>query len=132
MVPTIFGLVSEQYSPLQNSAAFEFFDPIVGKDAAIYHTPGRYLTGNGFNIAKLPGCIRVVGDDITDKYLLLSNSHDGRSAIRITFTPIRVVCNNTLTQALSMGQEYPCNPYKVNVGTAETSRGAVAHHQYKL
>jgi phage/plasmid-like protein (TIGR03299 family) len=105
MVPTIFGLVSEQYSPLQNSAAFEFFDPIVGKDAAIYHTAGALFNGERIWIlAKLPGCIRVVGDDITDKYLLLSNSHDGRSAIRITFTPIRVVCNNTLTQALSMSR----------------------------
>jgi len=54
-------------------------------------------------LAKLPGTIQVVGDDITDKYLLLANSHDGSSAVQIKFTPIRVVCNNTLTIALNQG-----------------------------
>ena len=53
--------------------------------------------------AKLPDRIRVIGDDITDKYLLLSNSHDGHGAVQVKFTPIRVVCNNTLTMALNRG-----------------------------
>ena len=100
----VLGIVGEQYTLLQNVDAFTFFDPIVGEKAAIYHTAG--VIGNGERIwilAKLPDDIQVAGDDITEKYLLLSNSHDGSSAVNVKFTPIRVVCQNTLSQALRQG-----------------------------
>ena len=101
----VLGIVGRQYTPLQNKDAFCFFDPIVGEGAAIYHTAG--VLGEGERIwilAKLPEVIRVTGDDIVNKYLLLSNSHDGNSAVQVKFTPIRVVCQNTLTMALSQGR----------------------------
>jgi phage/plasmid-like protein (TIGR03299 family) len=100
----VLGIVGNGYETLQNEEAFRFFDPIVGRKAAAYHTAGALGRGERvWILAKLPEDIHVIGDDITNKYLLLSNSHDGTSAVQIKFTPIRVVCENTLTQALSQG-----------------------------
>jgi phage/plasmid-like protein (TIGR03299 family) len=97
----VFGIVGDRYSIVQNRDAFTFFDEIVGEGAAIYETAG--CLGNGeviFITAKLPEYIRVGNDDLIEQYLFLTSSHDGSGAIQVAFTPIRIVCNNTLNFAL--------------------------------
>jgi phage/plasmid-like protein (TIGR03299 family) len=74
---------------------------LVAEDEAIYETAGVLEKGERIWIlAKLPGRMTVHGNDVVNKYILLTNCHDGSSQVRVKIMPIRVVCNNTLTSAL--------------------------------
>lgn len=99
----VLGVVGNDYEVVQNRDAFSFFDAIVGGgDGIIYETCGALGKGERiFITAKLPGYIRVGSDDLIEKFIFLTTSHDGFGSIIAAFTPVRIVCNNTLNAALS-------------------------------
>ena len=95
------GNVKSKYTVVQNLDAFAFFDKAIGSNKAIWQTAGAF--GNGERIfvsAKLPDNILVKGKDPIETYLVFTNAHDGSSGVKILFTPIRVVCQNTLNAAI--------------------------------
>jgi phage/plasmid-like protein (TIGR03299 family) len=102
-----YNIVSKQYTPVQNREAFDFFDSVVGTGEAKYHTAGS-LRGGGivWILAQVEGLPIVIAKDVhVEKYILLANSHNGQLAFQMFWTPINVVCMNTLKMALGGGGE---------------------------
>lgn len=101
----ILGVVGPNYTVLQNKEAFGFFNPFIDKGEAKLETAGSLRNGQRiWVLAKInrPDSVIVSkADDRVQKYILLSNSHDGSLAVRVGYTPIRVVCNNTLSMAVN-------------------------------
>jgi phage/plasmid-like protein (TIGR03299 family) len=96
------GAVGMRYQPLQNREAFAWMDEVVGESLAIWHTCGSLREGRKvWMLAKLPGNLEVCDRDLLDKYVLITNSHDGTGAVRLFPTSVRVVCANTLRLAIS-------------------------------
>ena len=97
----ILGIVSNSYTPIQNHAVLDFFTSLFGPEAAVFETAGALGKGEKiWFLARLPGSLFVKKNDEVRKYLLLSNAHDGSASVQIKVTPIRVVCQNTLIQAM--------------------------------
>lgn len=107
----LLGIVSNSYHPLQNSEAFKWFDFLLHEGEVTLEAAGSLKRGKRIWIlAKIQlNPIEIQQDDAIHPYLLLHNSHDGSSAIWIQFTPIRVVCWNTLSWAAASRYEQEKN-----------------------
>lgn len=98
----VLGAVGEDYTVVQNMENCEFLDALVDESGAHFETAGSLKGGKQtFVTMKLPNTMRVGGEDPVDLYLCASNSHDGSRAFRVDVTPIRVVCNNTLSLSMA-------------------------------
>ncbi len=97
----VLGVVGPRYAPLQNRDAFGWFTPFLDAREAALHTAGSLRGGSRiWVLAKLNRDPLVIaqGDEV-EKFILLSHGHDGSLAVRCGFTPVRVVCANTLAMA---------------------------------
>lgn len=96
------GIVGKDYEPLQNIEAFNWFDFLLENNHATLESAGSLKGGKRiWVLAKLKNEADIVSNDTVNSYVLLSNSHDGSTAVWLQFTPIRVVCWNTLSAAIS-------------------------------
>jgi len=97
----VYAVVGKRYSPVQNRDAFQFFDSVVREKSAIYETAGSLKGGSVvWILANLGDPLSIKGEEVR-RYVTLANTHDGTGALKMFWTPIRVVCWNTLSMALS-------------------------------
>lgn len=94
-----FAIVSSRYRPLQNRDAFAFFDPLL-RGWADLEAAGALHDGEVVWVqVRVRDNIEIQPGDSIERFLLLRNRHDGKGGISVRFTPVRVVCQNTLRQA---------------------------------
>jgi len=98
---TLLDIVGDDWNPVQNEEAFDFFKEYIEAGDMEMHTAGSIRNGQMvWALAKTKDSFELFKGDVTENYLLFSNPHKYGACIDIKMTPIRVVCNNTLTMAL--------------------------------
>ena len=98
--------IGQIWNPVQNEEAFEFFSEYVLAGDMEMHTAGSLKGGQMvWALAKVKESFDLFGGDKVESYLLFSNPHLYGKSIDIRFTPIRVVCNNTLSLSLEQQAE---------------------------
>lgn len=98
----ILDVVSDDWNPVQNAEAFDFFNEYVIAGDMEMHTAGSLKGGQiVWGLAKIKESFELFKGDRIDSYLLFSNFHKYGFSTDVRFTPIRVVCNNTLTLSLN-------------------------------
>ncbi len=106
-------VVGDDWEPLQNEKAFDFFREFIDAGNMTMETAGALREGQYvWALAKVNKSFTLFGGDKTESYLLFTNTHKYGLSIDVRFTPIRVVCNNTLTMALNSKGNKSDNAFK--------------------
>ena len=99
------GVVGKDYGIIQNTAGLEILDLVTNSSvdgtslkivsAGLVHDFEPYIQ------ARLGSDARIDGDNSdTEFYAFFHNTHDGSSAMKVTFTAVRVICRNTFNANL--------------------------------
>jgi len=96
------GIVSDRYREVQPAEIMGFFKVLTEKSGFKMETAGALSDGKRiWALAQVGEGANIIGKDLVKPYVLLATSFDGTMATTAKFTSVRVVCNNTITSALS-------------------------------
>lgn len=99
---SILDVVSDDWNPIQNQEAFEFFNDFIGAGDMAMETAGSLKNGQiVWGLARVNDTFELFGGDRVDGYLLFTNFHKYGFSTDVRFTSVRAVCNNTVTAALN-------------------------------
>ena len=99
---SVLSACGQDYVPFQNADTFRFFKKFVSNGEMKMETAGSLKNGQDiWGLAKLESSFELPGGDRIEGYLLIDSPHVSGKALTIMFTPIRVVCANTMALALN-------------------------------
>lgn len=91
--------VGKTYEPMQNIEALNVVEEFLEKGYSI-ESAGALDNGRLTFVTMRLNSFDVTANDSINQYIVISNSHDGSSAIKAYLTNVRVVCANTLNFSL--------------------------------
>lgn len=101
----ILGTVGARYKLFQNEECFGFLDSLLQDGIMKYESAfSMFNSTKVVVVARLPKYDTIADGDTVNRYIMLSTSHDGSSALTFTPTSIRPVCWNTVSLALGNGK----------------------------
>lgn len=97
----VFGIATTAYTILQNRDALESVASWVQDGRLLVETLGAFGQGERmWALMRLGDDLMVNGTDPIRTYVMLTNSHDGRSSAILRDTSTRIVCANTFAVAM--------------------------------
>jgi phage/plasmid-like protein (TIGR03299 family) len=98
----ILDVITDDWNPMQNIDAFRFFNDFVAAGEMEMHTAGSLKGGKiVWALAKVGETFELFNGDVVESYLQFTNPHTYGQSIDVRFTPVRVVCHNTLSLSLN-------------------------------
>jgi phage/plasmid-like protein (TIGR03299 family) len=91
------GTASADYKIMQNKEIAQMLDPLTDKWPV--ETVGALGQGETMFMSLFAGGDTVANEDIK-KFFLITDTRNGGTSMKILFTPVRVVCQNTLVSGL--------------------------------
>jgi phage/plasmid-like protein (TIGR03299 family) len=108
------GTVSDGYEIMQNMEIAGIIDPITSEYPV--ETAGALHSGETVFFTLDAGEEEVIaGDEAVRKYFVVTDRRDGGHALRCLFTAVRVVCQNTLSAAMSEASVNIAIPHRKGV-----------------
>ena len=94
----VLSIVGKEWTPIQAMDLGRMLDPLTEQYPV--ETIGALGYGEKIFMTLDAGKSQICGED-HDLYFLVTDHRDGSGALQIAFTPVRVVCQNTLTAGLA-------------------------------
>ena len=97
----IMDMISGAWNPVQNEDAFNLFCDIANKGGMSLERAGQFRDGRMvWAQARINAEVEVIKGDVIVSHLLLHNPHLYGKSFGMGYTETRVICENTLAQAL--------------------------------